>query len=139
MWAFQGLKCQVTAGTKPFTEIYAVVRSKQFVKQQRDGKCLNTIEQKTIMKDPMQMRLNIKRKNSSCTEMENESISEGSDLDISMVVNERSIKGIHGFYTFSIDNTDLKQFYTKAGSYALTFSLVSLTSYNILTGLDSKP
>jgi hypothetical protein len=91
------------------------------------------------MKDPMQMRLNIKRKNSSCTEMENESISEGSDLDISMVVNERSIKGIHGFYTFSIDSTNLKQFYTKAGSYALTFSLVSLMSYNMLTGLNSKP
>ena len=121
----QGLKCQVKAGTKPFSQIYAVVRSKQFVKQQRDGKCFSTIEQKTIMKESMQMKLKIKTKISSIPCSIGDGASEQTDLDISVIVEERAVKGIHGFYVFSIDSADFKQFYTKAGSYIFTFSLVS--------------
>ena len=125
MCTVQGLKCQVKAGTKPFNQIYAVVRSKQFVKQQRDGKFFNTIEQKTIVKESMQMKLNIKRKISSITCSIGDGASEQRDLDITVIVEERAVKGIHGFYFFNIDSADFKEFYTKAGSYIFTFSLVS--------------
>ena len=134
----QGLKCQVKAGTKPFNQIYAVVRSKQFVKQQRDGKCFSTIEQKTIVKVSMQMKLNIKTKISSITCSIGDGASEQRDLDITVIVEERAVKGIHGFYSFNIDSADFKKFYTKAGRYIFTFSLVSSGMLTFATKCNIK-
>lgn len=118
-----GLEQAVKAGTKPFDEIFAVVRPNNYVKLTKDGKDLNPIDQKSIVRKPMHIKLDLKLFKSSNLAVAEDTCLEQS-RDISMLASEKSINGIHGFYSFRIDSGYFENFYTKAGNYVFTFSLM---------------
>lgn len=114
-----GITTVVKAGVKPFHYIYAVVRPNIYMKSIKEGKEMNPIDQRSIVKKAMQMKLQLRNLDSS-----EKGDEENFETDISMLVNEKSINNIQGFYCFGIENGDFRRFYTKAGKYTLTLSVM---------------
>ncbi|KAI5053952.1 hypothetical protein GOP47_0031156 [Adiantum capillus-veneris] len=127
-----GVAPVVKAGVRPFENIYAVIRPNSFLKLAQDGKNLNPIDQKNIVKKAMQMKMQLKQLNVLDFHTSGKLSPEDFDMDKVTVGTEQSINNIHGFYCFSIDKANFGRFYTKAGKYSLTFSVIDEGSLDII-------
>ncbi|XP_057823648.2 structural maintenance of chromosomes flexible hinge domain-containing protein GMI1 isoform X1 [Cryptomeria japonica] len=115
----------VQAGFDLPKEIIAVVRPHSFTAD----KSLDVTDQKHIVKDNMEMRMDIRdvRENGFAPEK-----SAGTDVKYTMQTRTSSRKGVHGLYCFSMEGSRLLEMFTKAGRYRFTFSLVNSSDANPL-------
>ncbi|KAH7428856.1 hypothetical protein KP509_09G020200 [Ceratopteris richardii] len=122
-----GVENIVTAGIQPFHTIYAVIRPNSFLKLSKERKDRDSFDQKNIIRRPLEVKLEIKRLNLSrhCSMDEKN----GNDPEsVCIFSNEKCINNVHGFYCFSLNNSDIKKFFTRAGKYMLLFSVKETAS-----------
>ncbi|MCO5558448.1 hypothetical protein L7F22_012031 [Adiantum nelumboides] len=127
-----GIDLLVEAGVRPFENIYAVIRPNSYLKSMQDGKSMNPVDQKNIVRKSMQLKMQLKQLGVLHSHTSGKTIPEDVDIDNFMVASEENFKNIHGFYCFSMDKANFGKFYTKAGKYALKFFVIDEESRDII-------
>lgn len=113
-----GLKHIVKAGSKPPSEFIAVVRPKQYLKLNDDGKDINPIGQKSIVKQALEMQLDVRYRvgKEPCDECVERSCA-------TILVKGKTINGIQGLYCFKTEGGQFEDIFHKSGIYAFVLSL----------------
>lgn len=118
----------VKAGFDLPKEIIAIVRPCSFTEDSKE-KIIDGTDQKYVVKDNMEMRMDIKDIQKHGSAPEN---SAGNNVKYTIQTRTSSRKGVHGLYCFSMEGSHLLEMFKKAGRYRFTFSLVNSSDANPL-------